>query len=98
MIVKKARQLKPKGIMFFNDLSQRTLLKRQSQVDDLIRARQRGKDAFFVLDRLVIKDKPPDAKIRQSHVHSEGNGENATDAAAVGAAAAVSDNEITFKD
>ena len=98
MIVKKARQLKPKGIMFFNDLSQRTLLKRQSQVDDLIRARQRGKDAFFVLDRLVIKDKPPDAKIRQSHVHSEGNGENATDAAAVGAAAPGRDKEITFKD
>ena len=64
MIVKKARQMKPKGIMFFNDLSQRTLMKRKGQVDDLIRARERGKDAFFVLDRLIIKDKPPDAKIR----------------------------------
>ena len=66
-------------------------MKRKGQVDDLIRARERGKDAFFVLDRLIIKDKPPDAKIRQSR--SEGDEESAVENAA-----AVSDNEITFKD
>ena len=83
--------MKPKAIMFFNFLSQRTLMKRKGQVDDLIRARERGKDAFFVLDRLIIKGKPQDAKIKQSG--SEGNEEND-----VLKAAFVSDNEITFKD
>ncbi|XP_065054219.1 uncharacterized protein LOC135683022 [Rhopilema esculentum] len=86
MIVKKERQVKPKGIVFFNDLSQRTLMKSKGQVNDLIKARKRGKDSFFVLDRLIIKDKPPDVNI--SHSSNEGNA----------AEAVVSDNEITFKD
>ena len=46
-------------------------MKRKGQVDDLIRARERGEDAFFVLDHLIIKDEPPDAKIRQSHSEGE---------------------------
>ena len=86
MIVKKASQVKPKGIMFFNDLLQRTLMKLKGQVSDRIKAIERGKDAFFVLDRLIIKDNPPDVNI--SHSCNEGNA----------AEAVVSDNEITFKD
>ena len=54
-IVEKARQVKPKGIMFFNDLSQRTLMKRKSQVDDLIKARERGKHAFLYLIVLSLR-------------------------------------------
>ena len=63
-ILKKAREVKPNGVKFLADLSKRTLDKREEQVPDLIAARKSGKIAYFVLDKLIIKEKPPDSKKR----------------------------------
>ena len=43
-----------------------TLDKREEQVPDLIAARKSGKIAYFVLDKLIVKDKPPDSKKRNN--------------------------------
>ncbi len=56
-IVKKAREIKPDGLRFYSDFSQRTLDRRRSQIPALQAARSQGKDAFFVVDRLVIRNK-----------------------------------------
>lgn len=60
IILKRARELKPRGVKFLPDLSSRTIQKRKEKVPDLLAARKAGKIAYFVLDRLVIKEKPPD--------------------------------------
>ena len=59
-IVKKAREVKPDGLKFYSDFSQRTLDRRRSQIPALQAARNQGKDAFFVVDRLVIRNKRND--------------------------------------
>ena len=59
-VIKKARKLKPQDVKFVEDFSQKTLLRRNQQIPDLIKARGDGKTAFFVGGNLVIKDKPPD--------------------------------------
>ena len=59
-VLRKARLIRPNGIKFVADLSQKTMAKREAQVGDLLQARSNGKIAFFVMDRLIIKDKPPD--------------------------------------
>ena len=58
-VIKAARAIKPTNIMFLDDYSQRTLERRRMQIPKLIDARKRGKLAFFAMDRLIIKDKPP---------------------------------------
>ena len=57
-VLSTARQLRPEGVRFLADLSRRTLDKREAQVPMLLDARKKGKVAYFVLDKLVIKDKP----------------------------------------
>ena len=70
-VLSMARQLRPEGVRFLADLSRRTLDKREAQVPMLLDARKQGKVAYFVLDRLVIKDKtfnqtrPPNNNISQ---------------------------------
>ena len=59
IVLKKAREIKPQGVRFLADLSSRTIQKRHNQVPKLLEARRQGKIAFFVLDKLVIKDKKP---------------------------------------
>ena len=59
MIVSSARQKRPKGISFFPDLSKRTLQRHADQIPLMIQACKEGKDAYFVLDKLIIKEKPP---------------------------------------
>ena len=59
-VLRKARSIRPKGIKFVADLSPKTMAKREAQVDDLLEARRNGKYAFFVMDKLIIKEKPPD--------------------------------------
>ena len=59
MVVTSARQKRPKGISFFPDLSKRTLQRRADQIPLMIQARKEGKDAYFILDKLIIKEKPP---------------------------------------
>ena len=55
-ILRKARSLKPEGVKFFPDYAKRTLEKRALQKDKLIAARAEGKVAYFVMDKLVIKE------------------------------------------
>ena len=67
-VLKLARQTKPECVRFVQDLSRRTLLRRKERIPELIEARKRGKIAYFVMDKLVIKNgnphfrkaKPPD--------------------------------------
>ena len=55
-ILRKARSLKPEGVKFFPDYTKRTLEKRALQKDKLIAACAEGKVAYFVMDKLVIKE------------------------------------------
>ena len=59
IILMKAREFKPKGVKFVPDLSSRTIQKRKEKVPDPLAARKAGNIAYFILDRLVIKEKPP---------------------------------------
>lgn len=58
-VLRNRRSLKGTGIFVREDLSDRVLAKQRDQMDTLIEARNRGKIAYFSLDRLIIKDKPP---------------------------------------
>ena len=60
-VLRKARSIRPNGIKFIADLSPKTMAKREAQVEDLLEARGNDKNAFFVMDKLIIKDKPPDS-------------------------------------
>ena len=53
------REEKPEGLFICEDLSQATLEKRKPQLEKLKAAKQAGKSAYFILDRLIIRDKPP---------------------------------------
>lgn len=59
IIIKEARKKKPEGLFVNEDVAEATLEKRRSQIPRLKQAREEGKLAYFVLDKLVIKDKPP---------------------------------------
>ena len=48
------------------DLSWRKMMKREEKVPEILAARKQGKVAYFVLEKLVIKDKPPD-QLNRSH-------------------------------
>ena len=52
-----ARRIKPSGIFVNEDLANETLEKRKEQLDKFKEAKRAGKTAYFVLDRLVIKDR-----------------------------------------
>lgn len=58
-ILRAARQTKPSGLFVSEDLAAETLDKRSSQLDKLKEAKRAGKIAYFVLDRLIVKDRPP---------------------------------------
>ena len=64
-VLKKARKSKPSGLFFSEDLALATLQRRAAQVGKLREAKQAGKIAYFVLDRLVIRDKkiPPNQDV-----------------------------------
>ena len=64
MIVKKAREKKPDGIFFYNDCSANTLARRQAQIPLLDKMRKQGKVAYFIKDRLIEKDKPPEGSLQ----------------------------------
>ena len=59
-VLRKARKEKPTGIYIMEDLASATLKKREPQVPKLLAAKEAGKIAYFILDRLVIRDKPAD--------------------------------------
>ena len=56
-ILRAARRIKPSGIFVNEDLANETLEKRKEQLDKLEEANRAGKTAYFVLDKLVIKDR-----------------------------------------
>ena len=56
-ILKTARIKKPQGVFFVRDFSQRTFDKRVAKIPELIKARQEGKLAYFIMDELVVKNK-----------------------------------------
>ena len=57
-VVRKARKEKPEGLFICEDLSQATLEKRKPHLEKLKAAKQAGKSAYFILDRLIIRHKP----------------------------------------
>ena len=63
-IVKKAREVRPNSIRFVYDLSQRTLQKRKNQIPEMLNARKKGKIAYFVMDKLIIKSKVANPNMR----------------------------------
>ena len=56
-VIKEARKVKPRGLYIAEDLSKTTLKKRESQIPKMIEARKAGRIAYFILDRLIIRDK-----------------------------------------
>lgn len=56
-ILRAARRIKPSGIFVNEDLANETLEKRKEPLDKFKEAKRAGKTAYFVLDRLVIKDR-----------------------------------------
>ena len=58
-ILRAARLTKPTGIFVNEDLAAETLDKRSKQLDKLKEAKRAGKIAYFVLDKLIVKDRPP---------------------------------------
>ena len=61
-----AKKLRPDGVKFLDDFSKRTLDKRSAQQPELLTARKEGKIAYFAVNRLIIRDKPPG-----NHMHNE---------------------------
>ena len=56
-VVRKARKEKPEGLFICEHLAVATLEKRAGQVEKLKAAKKAGKTAYFILDRLIIRDK-----------------------------------------
>ena len=56
-ILHAARKVKPRGIYVSEDLAEDTRLRRKEHIDKLKEAKAQGKTAYFVLDKLVIRNK-----------------------------------------
>ena len=52
-----AMKIRPQGIKFVQDFSQMVMDRRQDQIPKMLDARSKGKIAYFVRDRLIIKEK-----------------------------------------
>lgn len=62
-VLKNGSKLKGTNIFAREDLSERILARRASQMEEFKDARRNGKIAYFVLDKLVVKDRPvPDTQ------------------------------------
>ena len=57
-ILRAAQQIKPTGLFVREDLATETLDKQSSQMEKLKEAKRAGKIAYFVLDRLIVKNRP----------------------------------------
>ena len=57
-VLRKAKRERPTDLYISEDLSPATLQKKEPQIPKLEAAKQAGKIAYFVLDRLVVRDKP----------------------------------------
>ena len=59
-VLRKARKENTVGLHVSEDVAFSTLKKREVHLEKFKAAKQAGKIAYFVLDRLVIRDKPED--------------------------------------
>ena len=59
-ILKVARTVKPDGMFVREDLVAETLQRCKELLPKLKQAKQAGKIAYFVLDKLIIRDRPSD--------------------------------------
>ena len=59
-VLRKARKEKPVGLHVSEDVAFSTLKKQEAHLEKFKAAKQVGKIAYFVLGRLVIRDKPED--------------------------------------
>lgn len=57
--------IKPVGLFVKEDLAPATIEKREELQPKLIAAKRAGKIAYFVLDKLVIRDRPAAQSSRQ---------------------------------
>lgn len=55
-ILKTAKKIKPKGIYVNEDLAEDTIRRRKELLPKLIQAREEGKFAYFVLDKLIVRN------------------------------------------
>ena len=58
-VLRAARQKRPKGILFYPDYARRTINRRAEKIPRLLAERKKGNIAYFVMDELVVKPKPP---------------------------------------
>ena len=65
-ILAKARQVKPKDMKFYQDLSSKTLERRAEQIPRLIQERKKGNIAYFVLDKLIIHQRNDRSKYNEN--------------------------------
>ena len=65
-VLRAAKQKKPKDIRLFPDFAKRTLDRRAEKIPELIEQRKKGKIAYLVMDKIVVKDRPPDLKRQNS--------------------------------
>ena len=56
-ILKMTRRIKPVGLYVNEDLAKETLDKREEQRLKLEEAKRNGKVTYFVLDKLIVKDR-----------------------------------------
>ena len=56
-VIREARKIKPPGLYVAEDLTRATLLNHEGQIGKMKEARKAGKMAYFVLNRLIIRDK-----------------------------------------
>ena len=56
-VLREARKIKPEGVMFYNDLAKRTLNRRTEQIPEMVKYRKQGLQAYFIRDRLIVRDK-----------------------------------------
>ena len=57
LIMKMTRRIKYVGLYVNEDLAKETLNKREEQRPKLEEAKRNGKVAYFVLDKLIVKDR-----------------------------------------
>ena len=65
-VLRAARQKKPKCIKLSPDFAKRTLDRRVEKIPELTEKRKKGKIAYLVMDKIVVKDRPPDYKRQDS--------------------------------
>ena len=56
-IMRSSKSLKGSGVFINEDFSSRVMMRRQERQEQLRRARQQGKIAYFNVDRLIVKER-----------------------------------------